>query len=261
MKIGEKYKKVIHLLFWLVITVIFLYDRRYLIEKAGLNHFVLCVIARLGLIISLAYLNLYYLIPRFFARRKYVLYCLLLLIAISVYVTIQNLYDIYLYGYVIGDIESKHFFYAVPYNFITTCWYLLLTVALKLSFDPYKKKITQNEHIPDTGNDHEDFPQKHIFLKSGTKQIKIDLDDIMYVEGLKDYSVVVTCKEKIIVKGSLKTVARQFSNLKKLIRVHKSYLVAEDKINILKGGRILFGDFSVPVGRMYKKSLEAVIPR
>lgn len=260
----NKYKKILHLLFWLVVTLVFLYDRRYLIQKAGLDHFAACVLVRLLLIISLAYLNLYYLIPKFFSPGKYFTYFLMLLTALLTYVTLQNLYDIYLYGYVIGDIESRSFFHAFPYNFITTCWYLLLTVALKLSIERYEqKRISKNAYhaTAHPENGQENFSGKYIFLKSGIKQVKTDLSTILYIQGLKDYSVVVTDKDKIIVKGSLKAVEQQLSGMKKFIRVHKSYLVAEEKIDVVKGGRIIFGDRSIPVGRMYKKDLQAILFR
>lgn len=126
------------------------------------------------------------------------------------YVTLQNLYDIYLYGYVVGDIKSRGFFYAFPYNFITTAWYLLLTVAIKLSLDYYEQK--QNSPRPEAtatnsaSNGHSQVPKKYVYLKSGTKQIKTELSAILYIQGLKDYSIVVTDHDKIIVKGSLKTV-------------------------------------------------------
>lgn len=260
----NRYKKIMHLFFWLVVTVVFLYDRRYLIQKAGLDHFAECVVVRLVLIISLAYLNLYYLIPQFFSSKRYLNYFSLLLIAVLGYVTLQNLYDIYLYGYVIGDIESQGFFYAIPYNFITTSWYLLLTVALKLSLDYYEqKRISRHIHhsVAKPINGQEHFSEKYVFLKSGTKQIKTELSTIIYIQGLKDYSIVVTDKDKIIVKGSLKIVKQQLLGLKKLIRVHKSYLVATEKIDVIKGGKIIFGDHSIPVGRMYKKDLEAMLSR
>jgi hypothetical protein len=258
----NRYKKIVHLLFWLVVTLVFLYDRRYLIQKAGLDHFAECVGMRLVLIISLTYLNLYYLIPKFFSSKRYFSYFSLLIIATLVYVTLQNLYDIYLYGYVIGDIESRGFFYAIPYNFIITSWYLLLMVALKLSLDYYEQKRTgKNAHdiVAKSTNGQEHSPEKYVFLKSGTKQIKTDLSTIIYIQGLKDYSIIVTDKDKIIVKGSLKIVAQQLLGMKKLIRVHKSYLVAAEKIDVVKEGKIIFDGHAIPIGRMYKKELEAML--
>jgi DNA-binding LytR/AlgR family response regulator len=81
----------------------------------------------------------------------------------------------------------------------------------------------------------------------------------IYIQGLKDYSIIVTDKDKIIVKGSLKIVAQQLLGMKKLIIVHKSYLVASEKIDVVKEGKIIFEDYSIPIGRMYKKEVEAML--
>src|ERR1700733_12083103 len=122
-------KKIFHLLFWIVITMVFLFDRRYLIQKAGLGHFAECTIVRLTLIISLSYFHIFYLIPQYFATKRYPIYFALLILSLCVYVTLQNLYDIYLYGFVIGAISYRSFWYSFPYNFITVGWYLAITVA------------------------------------------------------------------------------------------------------------------------------------
>src|ERR1700759_907898 len=112
-------KKILQLLFWIVITMVFLYDRRYLIQKAGLGHFAECTIVRLILIISLSYLHIFYLIPRYFSAKRYFTYFACLILSLLVYVALQNLYDIYLYGFVIGAVSYRSFWHSFPFNFIT----------------------------------------------------------------------------------------------------------------------------------------------
>jgi LytTr DNA-binding domain len=252
-------KKLLHLIFWVVVTVVFLFDRRYLIQKIGLGHFMECTMVRLALIISLAYTNLYMLIPRFFNSKRYVVYFILLVISLGLYVTLQNLYDIYLYGFVIGAIKNRNFWYAFPYNFFTTAWYLLLTTAFKLSIDWYaqRKVIRTLQHKIDNiivkNGDYE-----YVFLKSGIKKHKTDIASITHIQGLKDYSVIYTLDDKIIVKGSLKSVEGLFP-AKRFIRVHKSYLVAADKV--VKFGNqdvTLKNGITVPIGRIYKSALEGL---
>lgn len=247
--------KVYHFLFWLIITVIYLYDRRYLIQKFNLpEHFAACVTVRLLLIISLVYFHLYYLVPKFFKMKKYGAYGLLLVLSLLVYVSLQNLYDIYLYGYVIGDVRSRDFWSAFPYNFITTSWYLVLTAGLKFGLDRYgeKRGKTAAEIIP--GPRTENGQENVVFLKTGTKQIRTDLDEVTHIKGLKDYSIVYTLNEQIIVKGSLKSTENLLRD-KKLVRVHKSYLVALDRIKTIQDNQIILGNHAIPIGRSYKKDL------
>jgi len=110
-------KKLLHLVLWVVITLIFLFDRRFLIQKAGLGHFAECTIVRLTLIISLSYFNIFYLIPKYIPTGKYMVYSALLLLSVAIYVTLQSFYDVYLYGFVIGFAGYKSFWRAAPLNY------------------------------------------------------------------------------------------------------------------------------------------------
>lgn len=247
--------RALHLLFWTVITLIFIYDRRYLIQKFQLpEHFVACVVVRMGLLISLVYFHLNVLVPRFFKKRQFVRYTLLLLLSLGVYVSLQNAYDIYLYGFVIGDIRSRDFWSAFPYNFFTTLWYLALTAGLKLSLDRYEERHRPEPLVDMLDKVAEEESDRQVFLKSGTRQIRIDRDTITHIKGLKDYSIVYTTDDQIIVKGSLKSAENLLGD-KKLVRVHKSYLVALDRIKTIQGNQVVVGSQSVPIGRSYKKDL------
>lgn len=252
-------KRLLYLGFWIIITLIFLYDRRYLIQKAGLGHFTECTVVRLALIISLAYLHLYYLIPRYFSNKQYLKYFTFLILSLALYVSLQSLYDIYLYGFVIGAVSYRDFWYSFPFNFITTAWYLLLTVAFKLSVDWYEQRNEvlklQEElsRVPAFVNTEKDG--EYLFLKSGTKKLKTPIASVTYIQGLKDYSVVYTDEGKIIVKGTLKSVEELFPE-NHFTRIHKSYMVTNSKIKLLESNKVvLTNGTSVPIGRSYKHLL------
>lgn len=247
--------RVLHLLFWTVITLIFIYDRRYLIMKFNLpEHFIACVVVRMGLLISLVNLHLKVLVPRFFKKRQFVKYTFFLLLSLGVYVSLQNLYDIYLYGFVIGDIRSRDFWSAFPYNFFTTLWYLALTAGLKLSLDRYEETHNPELILSSLDEDSDEGQDRQVFLKTGTKQVMVDLDAITHIKGLKDYSIIYTTGDQIIVKGSLKNTENLLGE-KKLVRVHKSYLVALDRIKTIQSNQIILDTHSIPIGRSYKKEL------
>jgi hypothetical protein len=252
-------KRLLYLGFWIIITLVFLYDRLYLIQKAGLGHFTECTVVRLVLIISLAYLHLYYLIPRYFSNKQYLKYFTFLVLSLGLYVSLQSLYDIYLYGFVIGAVYYRDFWYSFPFNFITTAWYLLLTVAFKLSIDWYEQRNEvlklQEElsRIPAFVNTEKDG--EYLFLKSGTKKLKTPIASVTYIQGLKDYSVIYTDEGKIIVKGTLKSVEELFPE-KHFTRIHKSYMVTNSKIKQLESNKVvLINGISIPIGRSYKHLL------
>jgi hypothetical protein len=194
-----------------------------------------------------------------FSTKRYFLYSCLLILSLGLYVSVQNLYDIYLYGFVIGAFYYRDFWYSFPFNFITTAWYLLLTVAFKLSLDWYEQRkevIKLQEELkraPAFVNTRKD--DEYLFLKSGTKKLKTPIATVSYIQGLKDYSVIYTDDGKIIVKGSLKTVEELFPD-KHFLRIHKSYLVTNSKIKQVESNKVvLINGEIIPVGRSYKHLL------
>src|SRR3569833_2995739 len=94
----------INLAYWVLVTIIFLYDRTYLITKAGLPNFILCSIVRISLLIALAWTNIHWLIPHYLLRKRYAAYCWLVFLLILGYLLLQSLYDTWQYGFVIGPL-------------------------------------------------------------------------------------------------------------------------------------------------------------
>ena len=253
----------IEYVFWVVVTFVFLYERRYLIQKAGLGYFIECVAVRVSLIVTLTYWNLYGLIPRFFETKRYFLYFALVLGSAFIYVALQSAYDIYLYGFVIGSKESRDFWSIAPYNFVVTIWYLALTVALHRAIDWYvqseelAKLYEENKILKEqvglqnamNGSDSTIF-----FLKTGTKKVKIDLDELTHIQGLKDYSIIYTSDDIIVVRGNLRQMEQLFPE-GKLLRIHKSYLVDPKKIESIDRNKVLLKDLELPIGRNYKEQV------
>ncbi|PPK99591.1 sensor histidine kinase [Parapedobacter indicus] len=130
----------IYVAYWGLVTLIFLYDRTYLIEKAGLPNFFICSAVRVTLLIGLAWLNIHWLIPRYLLRGRYGSYFGLVFVLIIGYLVVQSLYDYYLFGYVLGPNRNVHLSASLIYNFTHTSLYLLLTVALKFSIDWYVQR-------------------------------------------------------------------------------------------------------------------------
>lgn len=132
-------------IFWVLVTVVFLYDRTYLIVKAGLPSFFLCSVVRIGLLIALGWFNLRWLIPMFLLRHRYGPYFVLVVLLIVTYLLAQSLFDYILYGYVLGPGWNANLTTSLVYNFTHTSLYLFLTVFLKFSIDWYEQNKTLQE--------------------------------------------------------------------------------------------------------------------
>lgn len=111
-----------------------------MIVKAGLPSFAACVTIRIALLIAIAYINVHYLLPRYLLKGKYVQYFSLVLLSIAGYMLVQSLFDIFLYGYVLGPMRRDRFLETISYNFFSTLWYIGIVIAFKLSIDWYEQK-------------------------------------------------------------------------------------------------------------------------
>jgi DNA-binding LytR/AlgR family response regulator len=101
---------------------------------------------------------------------------------------------------------------------------------------------------------------EYIFVKSGVERIKLFFADVTHIQGLKDYAIIHAGKGKIVIKGSIKHMHPLFPE-GAFIRVHKSFIVAKDKIRRIERNRILIGEHTIPIGRNYKEEVERRIKR
>jgi two-component system LytT family response regulator len=93
--------------------------------------------------------------------------------------------------------------------------------------------------------------QDFIFVKTEHKIQKIELDDILYIEGLKDYISIFTKNERIITLQNMKKMEETLPK-DQFIRVHKSYIIALDKIESIERSRISICSKIIPIGDTYR---------
>ncbi len=94
-----------------------------------------------------------------------------------------------------------------------------------------------------------------IFVKSEYKLLQINLDDIRYIEGLKDYVKIYTeqSPHPILSLMNMKAI-EQMLPASRFIRVHRSFIVQKSKIREIERNRIIFGDVYIPIGDSYKQA-------
>jgi DNA-binding LytR/AlgR family response regulator len=90
----------------------------------------------------------------------------------------------------------------------------------------------------------------YIFLKVGFRIQKIQVRDIMFVEGMKDYLQIHTSKEKIMTLMSFSKLEELLSETK-FARVHRSFMVALEKIEHIEKNRIRIADRYIPISETY----------
>jgi len=101
-----------------------------------------------------------------------------------------------------------------------------------------------------------------LFLKSDYKIKRINLRDILYIEGLKEYvKVYVTNSEKPVLSlTSLKNLEARLP-AGRFMRVHRSFIVNLEKIDTIDRSRIVFGKKYIPVGDQYKDRFQEFLDR
>ena len=96
--------------------------------------------------------------------------------------------------------------------------------------------------------------KQSIFVKSEYKLIQIELKNILYIEGLKDYVKIYeeNSTKPIMSLMSMKAMEDMLPS-DRFMRVHRSYIVQKEKIRIIEHNRIVFGNTYIPIGDSYKQ--------
>ena len=96
------------------------------------------------------------------------------------------------------------------------------------------------------------------FVKDGTKSVRINFDEILYIEGLKDYVKIHTLTKRITTLQSLKKLMETLP-AGAFVRVHHSYIVALRWVEEVHRDEVIIGETSVPVSDTYRKDLKEII--
>jgi DNA-binding LytR/AlgR family response regulator len=127
---------------------------------------------------------------------------------------------------------------------------LLRSANKAFEFYSFKHKTKQPDRDPDyQGTTANDF----VLVKSDYQTIRINLEDILYIEGLKDYIKIYTSKaaKPVITLNSLKRLQKNLPP-EKFSRIHKSYIIGMDHINTINKSQVVINDKYIPIGESYK---------
>lgn len=113
-------------------------------------------------------------------------------------------------------------------------------------------KVYQQVYISSTVTDTSLQQEPHIFLKVNKKLIKVILNDILYIESLKDYIKVITTLGDYVVHKSLTAITEELPH-SNFIRIHRSYTISINKVIALEGNTVEISNRKIPIGRNYVK--------
>lgn len=131
-----------------------------------------------------------------------------------------------------------------------------------ISFDRFLRSIQKiEENLPSiTQNKATEKDDDYIFVKAESKGkfIKINLKDILFIEGLGNYQKIQMIDSQVVCQLKMKNIEEQLA-IYGFVRVHKSFLVPLHKINQIEGNKIQIGLQKIPIGDNFKEELFEVL--
>ncbi len=101
---------------------------------------------------------------------------------------------------------------------------------------------------------------KYILAKVGYSDVRINIDEIFYIEGVKDYAKVVTKNKSFLIKSTLINLEEKLPK-ELFLRVHKSYIVSLANIEKIENNCIVFSEKRFPIGDNYKAAFFKIIEK
>lgn len=123
-----------------------------------------------------------------------------------------------------------------------------------ISFGRFMKAINKIQRKPAEHNATEIIinTEPFLYVKMDKKVLKVYLEHIIYIESQKDYVKIVTKDKNVITKQKISYLEERLSS-GQFIRVHRSYLVAINKITAFSSTSIEINEMELPIGRSYKQ--------
>jgi DNA-binding LytR/AlgR family response regulator len=145
---------------------------------------------------------------------------------------------------------TAHREYAIESYELNVVDYLLKPIVFNRFFKAIEKFLDTQILIETTNKTTE---LTHIFVQSNKKNIKVNYDDILYIESIKDYIKIHTTDSTLVIKHGISAFEDKLDN--RFLRVHRSYIVNSQKVTAYTKQDIEINAIEIPIGDLYKKSV------
>lgn len=124
-----------------------------------------------------------------------------------------------------------------------------------IEFDRFTKSIKKVKNLIQLNALHQDsFLKKFIFIKDGYKQIKIGIDEIVYIQSEGNYLNIATTEKKVVARMTFQQLSEKLPGTS-FFRVHNSYIVNLTHVNKIEDNHIFMPEIRIPIGIKYKEEL------
>lgn len=157
--------------------------------------------------------------------------------------TIQNQYQVIL--------TTAYDQYAIEAYNLNVVDYLLKPIEFSRFLQAIQKIKKNKPVVPESQGEVASQGDYH-FFNVDKRQVKVYLDDILFIESLKDYVKIHTANNYLVTKLQIGELESLLSS-KPMMRVHKSYIINVNKISAYSANSIEIGQHQIPIGRTYKE--------
>lgn len=133
--------------------------------------------------------------------------------------------------------------------------YLLKPIALNRFLQAIDKFLAKKKGLrPSTAPTKES--QEVIIVRADRKALRIKLSDILFVEGLKDYVKIILPDRQVVTKELISQIEKRLPP-DQFVRVHRSFIIAREKIDAFTASEVEIGPYEIPIGRKYRGILNS----
>lgn len=143
--------------------------------------------------------------------------------------------------------------YAVDSYEMDAVDYLLKPVLFDRFYKAVNKALLQKQAIEALEESGSENGKDFLFIKSDTRFFRVNLSDILFIEGMRDYIAVHTPKQRILTLMSMTNMLKKLPE-DRFMRVHKSYIIGLDHIMLIQHNRVIINDKEIPISSSYKES-------
>jgi len=129
--------------------------------------------------------------------------------------------------------------------------YLLKPVTFDRFSDSVERAI---QYLEKDSTSLQNSPSTFVMVKSDGKLVKINFEEVIYLEGMREYVRIITNQNKIMTLNTMKYFEELLPQ-DKFVRIHKSFIVSVAKINHITGTDVQLGLKELPIGEFYKDKL------
>lgn len=245
----------LHLLYWLGLMVFFTliwgsydndYPRNFMVQLWSLP-------ARLLLV----YGTILFLIPKLLLKEKYLSFIVgFSLVFLFSGIIIQRSIMVFMVQGRYLPYKSDSFFKLTELmNTALDVNLALIVPVVYVFFQIWKKAQQKNKELTQNLKQVTQQEAQYIYLKEGNARHKVFIEDIIFIESLKNYIKVKTVNAEITSYKSISAIQEQLPETK-FLRVHRSFIISIDHISSFSPTKIQLGAIVIPVGRKYKDAVK-----